>query len=255
VLEDVCETADLAAGTRDGGVTRSDLFDLNVLVRANNLLKASRTLLADGHWEVAASAARQLFELLVNMEYLTSQADPEKERLRYAKFGLLQYAQSRLREMDYIRATGRPVEEDQETFIRDLLAGKAFEEFRARDGRWKSSWSGKSTKALAELSQEPMRIKQYDQAFVTWSEETHAAPIALLEGMLPRAEEGWVERQIAKDDRETGQMILMLVTLFLELWRILPGASELDLEVQLGWTTALMDEVNARMTSTRDEES
>jgi hypothetical protein len=100
-----------------------------------------------------------------------------------------------------------------------------------------------------------MRIKQYEQLFVTWSEETHSAPISLLEHILPKEMDGWIERQIAKDDREIGQMILMLVTLFLELWRALPGAPQLDPLIPLGWTSALLDEVERRMTSPTASES
>lgn len=136
--------------------------------------------------------------------------------------------------------------------IRELLDGPAFDEFKAKGGRWKPSWSGKSTKALAELSPAPMRLKQYEQLFVTWSQETHAAPIALLEHILPKELDGWIEREIAKDDREIGQMTLMLVVLFLELWRMLPGAPPLQSELALSWTTPLYDEAMARTGSKPD---
>ena len=86
LLENVTRTADRACAARPDQLTRADVFDIAVFVRAINLLKASRTLLADGHWEVATSATRQLFELLVNMEYLTTRPDPDDERLRYAKW-------------------------------------------------------------------------------------------------------------------------------------------------------------------------
>lgn len=94
MLDEMTRTADRAPASRDRPFMQDELFDMAVFVRANNLVKASRTLFADGHWEVAASAARQLFELLVNVEYLLNQPQPAGERLRYAKFGLLQYALS-----------------------------------------------------------------------------------------------------------------------------------------------------------------
>jgi hypothetical protein len=245
MLDEITRTVDLALATGEKPRSRDELFDLAVLVRANNLVKASRTLFADGHWEIAASAARQLFELLLNVEYLLMQPDLGDARPRYAKFGLLQYALSRLRELEYDRSAGHPVDNAQASAIREPLAGPAFNEFKARDGRWKTSWSGKSTKTLADLSSDPMCLSQYEQLFVAWSEETHAAPVALLEGILPKQEESWIERQIARDDREIGQMTLMLVVLFLEMWELLPAAPPLDPEVALGWITPLRNEAMA----------
>ncbi len=212
-----------------------------VFVRAINLLKASRTLLAEGHWEVAASVARQLFEILVNVEYLLKQPDPSAERLRYTRFGMLQLLLSRLRELDYQRNTGRPTDETDVTTIQSLLVASSFDDFRTRDGKWKRSWSGKTTRALAESSHVALRRPQYEQLFATWSEESHAAPIALLEDILPKDMDGWVEREVSKDDHEIAQMALMLVAHFLEIWEMLPGAPTLDPERAYSWTTPLHD--------------
>jgi hypothetical protein len=63
VLDDITSTADRALLESSDAVTRLRLIDRVVFVRGINLLKASRILLAEGHWEVAASATRQLFEL------------------------------------------------------------------------------------------------------------------------------------------------------------------------------------------------
>jgi hypothetical protein len=82
--------------------------------------------------------------------------------------------------------------------------------------------------------------------FVTWSEETHAAPAALLDAVTPQGTERWVERRIAMDERDSGQMITMLVALFPELWRVLPHAPELDPETGLGWIDATVREVAKR---------
>jgi len=216
-----------------------DLYDGAVLARANNLLKASRILLAYGYWEVAASATRQLFELLVNMEYLSRQPDREAAYKRYQKFAWLQQANRERRALERQRANGRSVDEEHEAFVQQLLDGPTFEEFRAKDGRWKPSWSGQSTRALAEQSPSKERLQQYDQAFIVWSEQTHGAPVALLDSMTPRPEAGWVERLVAIDDLETSQMIVMLFRLFFELGDTAPGAPQIDVGTRLRWTSEL----------------
>jgi hypothetical protein len=242
VLDDVVRTADRALFESDEAMTRLDLIDRAVFVRGINLLKASRILLADGHWEVAASAARQLFELLVNAEYIAREPDRESAWFRYEKFGLLQLTQRILVSIEYSRSTGRPVDEGRARFATDLLQGGSFDEFRTKNGNWQRSWSGHTTKALAELSESDLRVKQYEQLFVAWSEETHAAPVALLHSMMPRLAEGWIEDQIKTDDREVGQMIMMLVSLFLQLCRHLPDSPLLDVEACLHWTNVLLRE-------------
>ncbi len=245
VLDDVIlTTVDIALAAEDDG-SRMSLFDRAILNHGLNLLEASRILLASGHWEVASSAARQLFELLVNMEYIAQQPDRESACFRYQKFALLQMALRVRREIEYDRATGRPVNEERAKLVADLLDGPSFEEFRTRNGKWNASWSGQSTRALAEQSPVQMRAKQWEQLFVTWSEETHAAPVALLDAMMPRDQATWIETQVADDDREVGQVILMLVVLYLELCGALPNAPALAPEKRLKWTHALMKEVPA----------
>ncbi|MFL6139666.1 MAG: DUF5677 domain-containing protein [Frankiaceae bacterium] len=245
VLDKIIQATRIAVAETEDDGSGLGRFDRAVLHRGLNMLEASRPLLAGGHWEVASSAARQLFELLVNMEYLGAKPDREEACLRYQKFGLLQLAERIRREVEYDRSTGRPVAEERLRRATAVLASPSLEEFRGKNGKWKPSWSGHSTRFLAEQSPSPMRVKQYEQVFVTWSEETHGAPVALLDAMMPHDPATWVDTQTADDDREVGQMILMLVTLYLELWRSLPHAPKLDLAKQLEWTTELMNEVRA----------
>ena len=58
-------------------------FDRAVLARALNILEAEQILLPVAHWEAAAGLARQLFELLINVEEIGRSDDPAGARLRY----------------------------------------------------------------------------------------------------------------------------------------------------------------------------
>lgn len=246
VLDEVTSTADRTAMDRNTELSHLEHFDLAIYMRATNLLKASRSLLENGHWEVAASAARQVFELLVNMEYVAAHPDRESACVKYATFGLIQYAEGELRTMDYDRASGREVDERRETLLHEFLESENWADFRGRDGKWKRQWSGLNTRGLAEKSSDPLRSMQYRQLFVAWSEQTHAAPVALLHALTPRHNlDGWVEDQIATDDREVGQMILMLVTLYLQLLGTLPNAPSISAETQFQWIDRLMEAMRA----------
>lgn len=240
VLDEVTITADRAAMEPGGASSHLERFDLAISMRATNLLKASRSLLENGHWEVAASAARQVFELLVNAEYIAAQPDRNEVCIKYATYGLIQQAESNLRTLGYDRNTGRPVDEQREAHLRAFLASEDLAGFRARNGKWKPQWSGLNTRGLAEKSPEPLRAEQYEQLFVAWSEQTHAAPVTLLHAIFPSGKvDGWAEDQIAADDREVGQMILMLVTLYVELLQALPNASFVSAETQFKWIDKL----------------
>jgi hypothetical protein len=138
------------------------------------------------HWEFAAGPARQLFELLVNVEYLAAQDDPVIAATKFARFGTLQALLGRLEGLRYTEQTGRPVDQVHKARLLELLAD--FEDLRQSKNRdkWRQNWSGTSTRDLAELSaHQPLRQAQYFQLFSAWSEQVHAAPAALIPGMFP----------------------------------------------------------------------
>src|SRR6266566_2805132 len=113
LLHDVITSADrtlLITENVDEPLVR---FDVAMLQRGINALKAVRLLTEHGHWEFAAAATRQLYELVVNMEYLGEQPDRDEAAFRYAKFGLLQTVQAEHRTALYNEKTGRPVEEQR----------------------------------------------------------------------------------------------------------------------------------------------
>jgi len=191
-LKDAARAADATLAQLPASAEYLDAFDRGILLRAVNALKSARLLLEAAHWEFAASPARQLFELVVNLEHLNAQANREQAALRFAKFGLLQTIHAQLETAAYEGQTGRPVDEQRVAVLQRMLEGD-YREFRAgspKNPRWARSWSRKSTRDLAfASSRQPLRQAQYRQLFVAWSEQLHAAPAALLDGFFPgRAE-------------------------------------------------------------------
>lgn len=220
--------------------------DFGILLRAINALKAARLLLMDLHWEFAAGPARQIFELVVNAEYLSAQPDRRQAALQFAKYGVLQEARIQLAVMAYERETGREVDSERETTIKAML-DQGFADFRQGAGgkRWQKSWSGKNTAELASMSPaQPLRSAQYRQLFVTWSEQVHAAPVVLLPNIIPAVEPA-MEDLVGDDVVEVAQVGAMCVTLYIELWGLLPGVPPVAAERKARWMTALVEEARS----------
>lgn len=211
-------------------------FDLAIFMRAINAVKSTSLLLEQGHWENAAAVARQLYELLVNLEHIGRFADRDEAVLTYCRYGLLQQVQQQQRQMLYDQASGRPVDAVRLDRLA-LMLEQSFPDFRSASGTsWKASWSGKSTRELARLSDNPRRLDQYEQLFRDWSQQAHAAPGSLLDSVFRSTDADWISEAIASDDREIADMVTMTVTLFVELWRHLPGLPPLEAETALAWT-------------------
>jgi hypothetical protein len=143
LLHDVITSADRALLGTENADQPLVRFDVAMLQRGINTLKAVRLLTEHGHWEFAASATRQLYELVVNMEYLATEADREEATLLYAKFGLLQAVQAQHREVIYNQSTGRPIDEQRLAVLESMLE-HTFPEFRdeRRDGSVKGPGTG-----------------------------------------------------------------------------------------------------------------
>lgn len=223
-------------------------FDAEVLMRGVNAVKSARLLLEHAHWETAAGPVRQLFELLVNLEHIAAEPDREAAVFRYAKFGLLQAVRSQRAQLAYDQATDRPVDQSRVAILEDMLE-RTFPEFRTITGKgkvvWSRSWCGKSIKALAAGSGSSLREAQYEQLFVFWSEQVHAAPAALMGGIFPSGGAMDTAEIIALDDRHVAETGTMAVTLFIELWRTLPTVVPLDAKIMLEWTTGLVRQAAA----------
>lgn len=209
-------------------------FDLSILMRAINTLKGIRILLEDSHWELASAGARQLFELLVNVEYIASKPDREKATLSYAKFGLLQMVLHELKSIEYDAKTGREVDNARRAKIQGFL-DQGFKEFSKPKDRWAQSWSGKNTWQLAKHSKRPLRQDQYRLLFSPWSEQTHASPGAIIPNLFDRLGTEGTDGAILKEDRQLVELASMAVSLTVELWWTLPNVAPLDSPKAASW--------------------
>ena len=107
---------------------------------------------------------------------------------------------------------------------------QTFPEFRTvedkRKVHWHKTWSGHTARYLAEKSAHPLREDQYRLMFVTWSEQAHGAPAASMENLFPRSVA--VGEVVAADDARIAETVTMAITLFLELWMLLPHVPQVD---------------------------
>jgi hypothetical protein len=253
LLVEIPATAEQAMVTatipEDEAGKRLLMFDASVLVRASNALKVIRLLCEQAHWEFAAASVRQLFELVLNMENLATQPDREARIFRYSKYGLLQTVRHQHLAALYDRKTGRSIDEQRLAWLESMLE-QAFPEFRSVDKmgkvRWKPSWSGHTTRYLAEQSKNSLRLDQYQLLFAAWSEETHGAPAALIGNMF--LGNRTVEEVIASDDTRIAETITMAISLFLELWTLLPHVPQVDPMKGLEWTSRMIAEAKKRGT-------
>lgn len=215
-------------------------FDRAVLVRGLNILEAVRALSPGLHWEAASSSARQLFELILNMEALAALPDREEGSLRFGMYALLQKARMRLTEFDYNRSVGRPVNEAKAAETSAFLKNPGLDVFKERvkaDGTviWAKSWTGKQPWDLAKDSPNSHRTDQYNQLFVAWSEETHAAPVALMGAMMRTGGPSWAEDYLENELREMAQILLMVIHQYLELWTLLVNVPKPDHAAWQDW--------------------
>jgi hypothetical protein len=219
------------------------LFDAGVLLRASNALRAIRLMCEQAHWEFTAATVRQLFELVLNMEHLATQPDREAAILRYAKYGLLQTVRHQHLNLLYDQKTGRSIDMQRLAVLESMLE-HTFPEFRSVDDKgkvhWKPSWSGHSARYLAEQSEHPLREDQYHLLFVMWSEQAHGAPAALMDNMFPRGLP--VDEIVASDDARIIQTVTTGITLFFELWMLLPYVPQVDAAQRLEWTNRMVAE-------------
>lgn len=234
VLSEMTRSGDLAAADfisgRDlDGVER---FDTGMFLRGVNILKAVHILCDQGHWEMASGLGRQLFELVLNAEWMEAQDDREAATLRFAHYGLLQALASYLETLRDTKSSGRAVDEVAAEKFRDYIESGTFSDFgvqRQADGsyRFARTWNGLNARRMAEASGERMRMRQYRMLFVRWSEEAHGAPGALVPAMFRPSGPDWVQQALLQDESAIAQLIVVVVTLFQELDYFLPSGPSL----------------------------
>lgn len=217
-------------------------FDVEILMRGANSVKAVRTLLEQGHWEPAVAVTRQLFELLVNIEHLGAMEDRRAGTFLFTRFGLLQMLLAQQRKAAYEHEKGYTVDAQLAAVVDHHLAND-FRDFQGKvkaDGsvRWVPSWCRKDTAELARLSSDPMRVHQYNLLFRVWSEQAHAAPGALIVNMFRGGEEGWVEQAVTENDRSSVEAGMFTAMFFLRLWLELPNVPA-SLERVAKWLSEL----------------
>ncbi len=220
-----------------------DQFDRSILTRGLNMLEAIRVLAPQLHWEVAAVAARQLFELVLNMEWLKSMPDREAASVQFARFGMLQQVRAQIDEQTYGLETGRKINEEQLQLLKDFLSTSEFDEFRrpkAREG-WAESWNDQNAWTMTKASENEMRRPQYNQLFKAWSREAHAAPGALIRTMMPGAILDTTTDLVTREVRDTASILNMAVMLFGELWMLLVNVPPMPLDAWNRWMKALHD--------------
>jgi hypothetical protein len=216
------------------------LFDVTMFERGINALKAARSLCADGQWEIASAAARQLYELVLTAEHVARQPDRREAIRQYARFGLLQMAQEELRALRYDQRTGRPVDADRLTTVEAVVRSLEPSDSLPATGRprRRSSWTGLTVLELASMSNHPLRKSQYDLLFSAWSGQLHAAPGALIGGLLGRTTDA--ARVMRDDDARIAETLSVCITLLLDLWASLPEIPVADPRRQVEWMSALL---------------
>jgi Family of unknown function (DUF5677) len=245
LLDEITGAAD-ASLTTITTFTHETRFDVAMMVRGINILKSVRILTEAGHWEMAAAPTRQLFELVINMEWLAAMPDRTAAGLTYSEFGLLQMVRSDLANLQYAEMTGRPIDAEHKQHLESMLDSDFFDEFKTRkraDGSqmWAASWNRKTAKDMADASPHPLRAHLYRLLFSEWSEEAHATPGALIDSIFRDNKVGWEIDFMKVEAKETAQIISMAIWMFFDLVLALPLVPSLGAERLLDWTTRLRD--------------
>lgn len=224
--------------------TPGNRVQASMYVRGINALKSVHALAEQSQWEFAAGPVRQVFELVINTEELLRRDDLDEALKRYSKFGLLQGARARHETLVYERDTGREYDADRLSFIGKMLE-HAFPEFRRVNKKgvvsFDMTWCGKTTGKLAAESDARIRPHQYALLFSTWSEQVHASPSTMLDDVFGTKATD-LEGLLQADEPKTAEMIAMGITLFIELWRLLPAIPDPDEGTVKGWSGQLIEE-------------
>lgn len=210
-------------------------FDAAILVRGINALKGIRILVENGHWELAQGVLRQLFELVVNIEYLHHQEDRGEAMRRYVTFGVLEKLDARRDEMRYDEQAGHPVDLAKLDALDKYLATAEFDEFRNKKGEFITSWASRKIWEMCEKSPLKIRQYQYKLLYSAWSEHAHATPGALIDSIARTSGSGWVAEVMADDEANIQECVRMGVALFTELRMYLPCIETIAPEVVDGW--------------------
>jgi hypothetical protein len=205
-------------------------IEQHILLRGTAALRAARLLIANDEWEFAAAPTRQLFELVLNMEYISQSEQDIDLVAKFFIFGRLQNILNAEKRYQYERDSGRLVDPTKLSDIHRQLSESHFDDFRlpTKDGgspKWRKSWNAKNIADMSRESTNSHRAKQYQQLYGIWSEQAHGSPGALyLQWVSHHSEHSPTEvRQWVRS--RTLEALGMAMTLFIELWVALPNVT------------------------------
>lgn len=187
------------------------------VVRAYNLLKSIRQLLATDHWENAAILMRSLFELVLNIEEMERDpASAEEQAERFVRFETLQRYLRLRAESDYEISTNRKTTHDSRLISLEKALPQYFGEWAIprKDGtiKWKASWCGKNVKQLCESSGASVRLGQYDIVYAFGSDMAHSSPSSVLSTFQSGNAPDW-KQLFAQNDQSERRATLMVTSL------------------------------------------
>lgn len=222
-------------------------FERTIFLRAINTLKAASVVAGAGHWEIASGCARQIYELLLNMEFIAEQESRETASLAFARFGMLQRVLGEIAEIKYDRDTGRSHDVVRLTALENHASSSPlFYDFQVKKKdkpvRWRRSWNGMSAWDMAQQSPNALRAPQYRLLYKRWSEEAHGAPGAHIDNLFLRNGEDWAQKAINQDLVETVRVMQMAMSLHLELWHLLASTVPLASDQAGEWTSRLSED-------------
>lgn len=209
-LDAVIEDLNSVLSRDQGAVTEQFAVRLAIAAKSQTLLQGARLLLEESHWELASSAARQLFELLVTIEYLLQRPDTDAAWDSYRRFGIASEIRGTKRKLEYAIANGYPDDDDLTAFDA-ALSNPSFDEFKDKSGELRREWAERTVRDRANLTAH--RRQQYDYYYRSWSEEAHASSPEIVRAYVPRAAGGALDAILGSGERDTRQLIVMLVAL------------------------------------------
>ena len=133
ISRDMTDAGDFAVAKAGPAIVGTQAqFERAIFMRGVNTLKAARLVSESGHWEVASACARQLYELVLNMEAIDRAPDRERASVTFVAVGLLQQLLFQKAESEYERDTGRDYRVERLAQVQEILDSPMFEEFRSR---------------------------------------------------------------------------------------------------------------------------
>lgn len=239
VLDSAIQAGTATLSTAQGQISDGEVARLVLLDRAVTILQAGRLLLEDAHWETASGVARQMFELLVNVEHLAGQPDTEAALAKYKSFGVMALARRERRALAYATEQGFADGDGRGQELDKLLQCADFDQFRDKNGKLLDNWARRDVAAMAAMSPDALRKSQYEYYYRSWSEHAHASPSSLIAAIIAQPDDGAVDGIRESVYRETRQLIVMLISMFSDLVLVL-GQPRLVNEIEIAsWRDGL----------------